>query len=253
MHTLRRLSFRLSGTNPRALNNRSLSRSASGFTLVELLAVMAIMVIMFSLLTLSLGGIGSSQSMSAAGSNVKDILDRARTLAMSHNTYTWVGFYEQSATAANGTAGTGTVVVSTVESMDGTQLYSVANPPPTLDPTRLAQAYQLQEITRAHLDVLSASAVPRADVPADPYQLGDSSFNNGLSFQYPITGTPLYTFTKIIQFNPQGDATRVGDMPATLMEIGLQPANGNVANINSKNLISVQIAGIGGKVTLYRP
>jgi prepilin-type N-terminal cleavage/methylation domain-containing protein len=233
--------------------NRGLTRRDHGFTLVELLTVMAIIAILSTTLTLSFSGISSSQSMSAAGSDVKGILDRARTLAMSHNTYTWVGFYEENATGPEGTAGTGKVMVSTVESLDGTQLYTTANPPAVLDPTRLAQAYQLQSITKAHLDVLSAAAVPRTDVPADPYQIGDANFDNGISFQYPISGTPRYTFTKIIQFNPQGDATRVGDMPATVMEIGLQPANGNVAAVNSKNLISVQIAGIGGKVTLYRP
>ncbi len=38
----------------------------------------------------------------------------------------------------------------------------------------------------------------------------------------------------------------------SLIEIGLQPTHGNAIDNNSKNLVAVQITGLGGVVTIYR-
>ncbi|HEY8995578.1 MAG TPA: hypothetical protein VIM71_12995, partial [Lacunisphaera sp.] len=92
--------------------------------------------------------------------------------------------------------------------------------------------------------------------PADEYQVGSGDFPNSYYFLYPLgasSGSAQYKFTQIMQFNPQGDATRVSDSPTTLMEVGLQPAHGTSTGVNNANFAVLQVAGIGGQVITYRP
>ncbi len=232
-------SDRLSGDH---FKKKAQIKLAHGFSLVELLVVLAIIAILSGLAILSLPQMKTAANITKAGYDVTGVLEQARTLAMARNTYTWVGFFEENPNSP-GTAGTGQVVISVVSSADGSQLPGAS----------LIQANKLMKVPNSHLDVLSATAVTRPTVPANTYQVGSSSFANGTTFTYPLTGTPQYTFSNIIQFNPQGDATRINDTPTQWMEIGLRPSHGNVADNASKNVAAIDIEGIGGKVTLYRP
>ena len=257
MNNLSMVHFRSPSSSRPCDTGNIVRQGTRGFTLVELLAVMAIMAIMTEALFLSVAGMQTSQGMTSAAYDIQGILNRARTMAISHDTYVWVGFYEENPSAA-GNPGTGQLVISTVSSADGTQLYSTSSSsssatPVALDSTRLVQSFKLEKIANVHLDVIGTASVPRTTVPSDPYQMGDSSFANNITFPFPLTGNSTYTFKNVIQFDPQGDATRIGDMPATLMEIGLQPTHGSTINTTSKNLIALQVSGIGGGVTVYRP
>ncbi len=172
---------------------------------------------------------------------------------MSGNTYTWVGFFEESPTAS-GTAGTGQVVVAIVAAADGTNLNPTGTAPAALPSSSLMQVAKVFKISNLHLDQLSSTDVPtRTTVPTATYQVANSAFANGTTFAYPLTGAATYTFTQIIQFNPQGDASRIYDTPVPLLEIGLRSAHGTSRDANSKNLVAIQVEGIGGKVTVYRP
>lgn len=213
---------------------------------------MAIGVIMTSVLFLSMSGIRTSHDMSLAANSVQGALDQARTLAMANNTYIWVGFFEENASSP-GTAGTGQVVISIVSSTDGTRLYEMSSPLAQLPSSSLSQVAPLLRIANTHLDVLTAAAVTRPSIPADQYQIGSSSFANTTTFVYPLTGTPRYTFSNIVQFGPQGDATRIADVPTQVMEVGLRPAHGSTVDTKSPDVAVVQIGGLDGHTTIYRP
>jgi hypothetical protein len=181
---------------------------------------------------------------------------------MSENTYTWIGFFEEKPTAP-GTSGIGQVVVATIASSNGMNLATSANAP-YLPGASLTQIAKLLKIPSTHLAVVPTAAVTRPALasasPSDTYQLGSTDFPNPTSapwsFYYPVGSTATtaqYTFTQIIQFSPQGDATRVTDSPTTLMELGLEPAHGGAVPANNTNFAVIQVSGIGGQVITYRP
>jgi prepilin-type N-terminal cleavage/methylation domain-containing protein len=226
--------------------------SPPGFTLLELLAVMGIGVIMLSVLVVSLSGMRTSQDISLATTKVQGALDQARSLAMAGNTYTWVGFFEETA-GSPGQDGTGQIVISIVSSNDGTRLYDTSSPVAQLPSASLSQAATLIRIPNTHLDVLTAAAVTRPTVPATQYEVGSDSFANTTTFAFPLNGSSQYTFSRIIQFSPQGEATRIADTPTPVMEIGLRPTHGTTIATSSTNVAAVQVNGLDGHTTVYRP
>jgi prepilin-type N-terminal cleavage/methylation domain-containing protein len=238
------------------------SRAArpGGFTLVELLCVVAIISVLGSLVTFSILGIKGSRDLANGAYTLQGMLEQARTFAMAENTYTWVGLFEENPTAP-GTAGTGQLVISVVASANGMNVASTSTL--TLIPSAsLTQVSKLTKIVNVHLDpTIPAASVTRPTVATGTatgtYEVGSSAFPSSTlpnSFVFPLgSSSPQYTFTQIIQFNPQGDATRLNDNPATVMEIGLQPTHGGSITPNETNFAVLQIAGIGGQVITYRP
>ncbi len=238
--------------------------SKAGFSLVELLAVLLIISILTSILLLSISGNKSSRDLANATYTVQGALEQARTYAMASGTYTWVGFFEENP-ATPGTAGTGQVVISIIASANGMNLDTVGSPVATLPYTssglvQLTQVSKLLKIPNVHLDVVPTAAVTRPAIasttPADQYQVGSPDFPNTTTFYYPLnstSSTAQYTFTQIMQFSPQGDATRIADYTTPLIEIGLQPTHGSTITASGTNFAVVQVSGIGGQVIPYRP
>ena len=240
----------------RVQTSRILSRrnGRGGFTLVELLTVMAIIAIVTGVVVSGIPGIKGAGDINKAAEDISGALEQARTMAMAGNTYAWVGFFEENASAPGVAGGTGQVVISITTATDGTNLNSTGTAPSALPYGSLIQVNRLLRIPNLHLDSLAATDVPtRTTVPASTYQVANTAFANGTTFPFPLSATPTYNFTQVIQFNPQGDASRIYASPVQLMEIGLRPARGSAINTTSKDLVAIQIAGIGGKVTVYRP
>jgi len=239
------------------LLSRSRPTLVRGFSLVEMMVVLAIIAILSSMLLLSIAGVKTSRELAKATYDIQGVLEQARTLAMASNTYTWVGFFEETQ-GTPGVAGTGQLVISVVSSVDGTKLYPTGTPPAQLPSASMTQVAKLLRIPNLHLDDFFDA--PPAVLPTLPSvlvatnEVGSSTFATTTNFIYPLGATtPQYTFTRVIQFSPQGDATRIGNYPAQLTEISLRPSHGATIATTSTDIAAIQIAGIGGRVAVYRP
>ncbi len=270
----------------------------AAFTLVELLAVMVIMILMVAAAVPAFNALSGASSNTKAAYEIAGALEQARAYAMANNTYVWVGFVEEDAskpTPSTPVAGTsdpgGRVIISIVASADGSR-YSdssvTASDPPAfganLSPTsknqtKLVQINKLIKLENVHLGSLndglansSNNNPPRPPVAAD-YQVGDPAFakhmsssggapvSNPTTFKYPLSGnTAQYTFLKIVEFNPQGSASKIVDNiingPQKWIEIGLQPTHGNAVDPLYKGTMkanaAVMIEGITGRVGIIR-
>lgn len=225
--------------------------------------MIGIIVLLMVLAVPAFTNLKATGDITATAHAVRDALAQARMYAVSHNTYVWVGFFEETPNST-ATAGTGRVVVSMVASRNGSRVYSeTTNDPAALDPASLAQIGRLLKFENTHLERLGDSAVPRADIPPDRYHVGHDAFakriqsnlteiNNRTTFQYPVAGTPQYTFTKIIEFDPRGVSAKIVDTPVRIIEVGLRPTRGSSVDTNALNVAAVQIAGISGQAKVYR-
>jgi prepilin-type N-terminal cleavage/methylation domain-containing protein len=242
----------------------------SGFTLIELLIVVGLIALLMVLVAPAFTNIKSGADVTTAAYTIKGVLDNARTYAKANNTYAWVGFFEEDVSQSStspATAGTGRLVMSTVASKDGTKLYTgVPGSPVTLDPnsTTLLQVDKLVKIDNAHLVTFpNATATPPPDtfdtrpaISSNSARIGGTSTppNPCLTFHYPVGGSQ-YTFVKVVQFSPRGEAV-VADANytlATASEIGLQSTHGITPEPSPvKNPVAIQFTGIGGDVKIYR-
>jgi prepilin-type N-terminal cleavage/methylation domain-containing protein len=244
-----------------------LRERSRAFTLLEMLVVMGIIAILMALVVPAFTNLKSASDVTSAANTIKGVLDQARTYAMANNTYTWVGFHEEDGSVPSPSSpGTGRLVISIVASKDGTMLYTTPlTSLITLAPANLIQVGKLTKIDNAHLKTFPApTAVPPPDtfdtrpaVSSTAAQIGSDPTappNPSLLFRYPVGGTAQYQFTRVIQFSPRGDAV-IDNNNYTLTpvsEIGLQPAHGSTPDTNTRNVVAIQVGGVGGNVKIYR-
>ena len=239
--------------------------------------VMAIIVLLFGLLAPALVPLKNSQDVTTAAYNFRGVLETARTYAMANHTYVWIGFYEQdfgmTATPVPAATppypGIGHVTVGIVYSKDGTKLVddntagTVALPAATL-----GQVGSLTQVYAVHVCALPSPSSNSSDPMAldklqgRPYQtdltpaqleptLISSDSPDSTSRPFVAQG---YTFYKTIRFDPRGEANvNSTDACTRIVELGLRPTHGNAADRTSSNQVAIQLTGIGGAVTIYRP
>ncbi len=242
------------------------------FSLVELLVVMGVIVILAALAVPAMNAIRGAGDVTSSAYEIMGALEQARSHAMANNTYVFVGFFEEDGAVSGsaGTPGTGRVVVASAASADGTRGYSSTGSVTRLDATASALRSVMRpvKLDNLHLDELPASVPPRSDTAPNAYQVGAADFAkrpssasggslvpNEATFSHPLgasSGSAQYTFQKIIQFDPRGNASKIRDTPPRLIEIGLRPARGNAPDANTPNVVAVQLTGIGGAVDLFR-
>jgi prepilin-type N-terminal cleavage/methylation domain-containing protein len=248
----------------------------AGFTLLELLLVVGIIGLLLVLIAPAFTYIKGGTDVTSAAYTIKGVLDTARTYAKANNTYVWVGFFEEdgsiSSASPTATPGNGRVVVSTVASKDGTEVYDLSTPGSAdMDPsgTRLTQVGKLVKLDNMHLrtfangtgagDTFSGRPSPSPSGSSDNAKIGDTSPPDSLRyFHYPPNGpegAAQYIFRKMIQFSPRGECRPQNDNyeMRTVVEVGVQLIHGAVppALDDAKNC-AVQLTGFDGNVKIYR-
>jgi len=251
------------------------------FSLVELLMVVSVMIVAMAFAIPAFTAIKSGGDVTKAVYDISGALDEARTYSLANNTYTWVGFYEENESQPNNpaTAGTGHIVISIVASEDGTS-YN-ANSPAAFgasgNTVSLVAVNKLIKIDNMHMAVAN-TGVASTNTPYRPpvqtaYQIGSTGFQsvvtssgtetNPVTFTYPLTAGSAqaqYTFTSIIEFNPQGEASKIVDGvtngPQNWMEIAIQPTHGNTIDPKYAGTTeadgAILIEGITGRVEIFR-
>ena len=155
-------------------------------------------------------------------------------------------------------AGKGKVVLATVASADGTQIFADTAAPAPLPPARITPIDKTVKIQGLHLVDLgtptggdSKTLNGRSAGPSTDAECRISSESpNKTDFPFAVQG---YTFYKTIRFNPRGEASINGKDLKRTGEIGLRPTHGNTVDINTPNVAAIQFTGIGGNVRIYRP
>lgn len=198
-----------------------------------------------------------------ASGDIQGILEQARAYAMANNTYVYAGLQEVDVVKAQaGTptvTGVGRVALGVVASTTGMRPYT--NAPSALPSTAITPLGKVRYFDNLHItNSTSLSTSGNMNRPCAPScEVVDLSTNKAVtSFQWPVTGNAQYNFTSmVVEFSPQGTAS-VQNSNSSLaplvqyLEIALLPARGNVAATNA-NQAAIQINGVTGTVTLYRP
>jgi type II secretory pathway pseudopilin PulG len=248
--------------------------SVRSFTLLELLIVVALIGLLLGLIAPAFTTIKSGTDATSAAYTIKGALDSARTYAKSHNTYTWVGFFEEDASQSStnpATPGNGRIVISIIASKDGSEVYtSVGSPAADIDSngTRLLQVGKLIKLENMHLRTFSngngtgETFLTRPAVPGgfpDNAKIGDTSPPDSLRyFHYPATvteGAAQYSFRKMIQFSPRGECRPQNDNyeMRPFIEVGLQQTHGTTPPaLADPTNCAVQLTGFSGNVKIYR-
>ena len=244
-----------------------------GFTLLELLIVVTIMGLLLVLMAPAFTTIKGGTDATSAAYTIKDVLDTARTYAKANSTYTWVGFKEvdvsQDASVSPQISGIGRVAMAIVASKDGTRGYDITNtnlPSPSgwtnyNNGANLVAVGKLQYLNNVHLAgaLTTAGNMARPSVSSNNYIIGLAPVSV-TPFDWPL-GSVLnagqYSFNKVINFDPQGVAriqySTNTDIISPYTEVGLQQTHGTTVDANSPNVAAIQLGGVGGSVTVYRP
>lgn len=254
--------------------------------------VIGIITLLMVLVVPAVTNLKKAGDVTDAAYTVKGVLELARSRAKANNTFTWVGLYEESGDLPStnpATPGTGRLVMSVVESIDGTQIYGSTSGP--IDVTRLRQVGKLTKIDNVHLPLFAAGSGtgdtfdtrPAPDFnsfvqynsarfgelnagPPDTAPRSSSSSSTSYPFQYPV-GNPAppaqYLFTKTMQFSPNGECRIFSTYDVRrVVEIGILQTRGTATPIPtsgvgtssvtfSGNVAAVQISGFGN-VRIYR-
>jgi prepilin-type N-terminal cleavage/methylation domain-containing protein len=242
---------------------RSLDRheGQGAFTLVELLVVLAIMALLTGLMVSAFGSLKNASNVTTSAYTVAATLERGRAYAMAHNTYVWVGFYEENADAGSPTrtspayTGVGRVVIGMAASVDGTDIIdtdapaSGGLPPASIVPVQKLVLLQNVDLNNEDFPAVSSSPLQTAEATKPSYTIAS---NTSDATSYPMT-IGAYTFYKTVRFSPTGESIiNDGTTLYPINEIDLRPTHGDQLDRNSPNVAAIRFTGIGGNVAVYR-
>jgi prepilin-type N-terminal cleavage/methylation domain-containing protein len=232
------------------------SSNVQGFSLIELLVVLAVMSIMATLAAPVLKSLMVAGKLSLATSGVSSVLTQARSYAMAKNTYVYVGIQEVDGVQPSSSNGIGDLAVAVVASLDGARPYTSTSGSLATSDITLIEKPQL--FSGVHL-TSSASLSNGAIMTSRPSASVDlSGATAATTFQWPLSGPSKYSFTKVIEFDPQGVArvqanAQYSPSIQSYLEVPLVPANGDAVSSNISDQAAVQVDGVTGAVTIYRP
>ena len=217
------------------------SLQKAAFSLVELLVVMGVMTLLMGMAVPAMSSMAKGSQMNQALSDVTGMLEMARQYATAQNTYVWVAFNDEAASQGPDEQ----VRVAVLASKSGADLSTWG----VDDTTSAAAATQLLVKPRTFNQVkLSDGSVFKSKISDLP--LADTSKLGTANFTIKIQGAQNEAFTKAVQFTPSGEA-RTGASMTGLIDVGLQPTHGRVANDN--NVAVVRVNGLTGQTRIFRP
>jgi type II secretory pathway pseudopilin PulG len=280
-----RLSFSRD-TLPPAARRLPLSRARAllSFTLIELLVVIGIIAALMVLIAPTFTNLKGAGDVTTAAEIIAGTLAQARTYTIANSTYTWVGFYEEAASANMPTAvsppypGKGRLVLAVVRSLDGTSIFDNGDPAAVLPASRIAQLGKLTKIEGVHITDIGAPPSPtpnstplpnslgaRSDLPytfaaginADHFNRISSDSVDATQFQFVAQG---YTFYKTVRFTPRGEANLNSTYSLKVVaELGVVPTHGDVpptppasGGRYTGNVVAIQFSGAGGNFRIFR-
>ncbi|HEY8964958.1 MAG TPA: prepilin-type N-terminal cleavage/methylation domain-containing protein [Candidatus Methylacidiphilales bacterium] len=251
---------------------RVLQPSGKAFTLVELLVVVALMGILLSLAVMGLQGVRNSGGIQSAVATLSGTLETARSYALAHQTYAYVGVFEadamQPSLPETQEKGVGRLFVAVVATKDGTPGYNTYTGPSGWTMaydggTNLSAVVSMKVVPGIHLADLSQRTAGgmRRTVPVAPAPLTGDTAPSETPFSWPVgssLGGGKVNFDLVLQVSPRGTVSFLQGAdgpPPTAIEIGLQPCHGNTVPPSSDkgDCAAVQIDGINGSVTVYQP
>jgi len=231
-----------------------------GFTLVELLIVIGIMGMLFAMAGPALSTLKGAGDIGKASGDIQGIFEQARSYAMANNTYVYVGIQEQDGITPTAASGVGQVALGIVASVNGLRPYSNSpSTPSALSASNITPIGRVKYFSSLHLTNWATAGTNgnmARNTPPD-VDLGTNT-NCITTFQIPTSGTAKYTFSRVVEFDPQGVARYQTNATfdasiKNYLEIPLMTARGNKAMTNSSNAAAIQIDAITGGIRLYRP
>ena len=226
----------------------STTKMQGAFSLIEMLMVMMIMTVVSVFLAPAIGSLGASGSFSSNTSALSEAMDAARAYAVSKSTYVYLGIDEFQASAPDsvGNVGNGRVAMFAVASKDGTRITAKTDFPQKAQP--IGRLVRLQNTTVVDAMNETAGGLQRPTGGTVKALSGSAPI-----LTFPLSGTAQYSFNQCIEFSPQGMAMdfNSSDLPG-FIEIAMMPTKGNTV-VASKNVAVVQVSGLTGKPTMYRP
>lgn len=211
-------------------------RGQTGFSLVEMMCVIAIMSLLASAAWPSIVGMVSGNRLTNNAYELRGLIQQARTTALTEHTYVWVGFSSITQSGAPSLMVASYVGKSGMSSdliNNNTQL---AAKPMVLKNVQLATAANYQTL-------------PGLDV-TDNTDAGTQSY----TFQNSVEGQANLTFTEVIAFGPDGQASLPQTSGGSLqleecLGIGLNAAPASAAKPHT---VAVQVHGLSGQVAVFQ-
>jgi prepilin-type N-terminal cleavage/methylation domain-containing protein len=222
------------------------------FTLIELLVVTAIIAVLSSLLAPALSSIGSANNFSQGVGTIAQTLEEARAYAVSKRTYVYagVGNFKSTAPKDEGQTGSGRVALFVAASRDGARIAGADYA------TLAAPVSGLVRIENLQINDDSSSLGPIGGLNrrtnASVKKLTSLTANGPLPF--PLGGQASYNFASwVLEFSPNGMVQLAGsdELPG-FIEFGLVPTHGD-DTFQTPNVAVIQVSGLTGKTTIYRP
>jgi prepilin-type N-terminal cleavage/methylation domain-containing protein len=207
---------------------------ALAFSLIELLTVIAIVSILAAVSIPAITSLNRSGNINNTILKVSLQLEQARSYAMAHNTYVWVGFAQDSNKA---TVSMAIMASKTGQKSDLTQ------------PNNQQFLTKVQTFEQTGLTKASQWSSQLPDLATD----GDDVTESLLGSFQQTSGTKTYQFTKVMQFSPGGDVSIAkASGRSRSVQIGLQPLYGSTKK-QEANVAAFQVAGLSGQVNIFRP
>lgn len=224
----------------------SLERRSRAFSLVELLTVIAVMSLLVSMAVPALSSLAKGSQMNQSLMELSGTLDAARQYAIARNTYVWVALRH----SPQGDAGDELSMV-TLASKSGTDPSPWSNygQVPNAQIEILGKPRTFSQIRLEEAGVFDMSRIPALSGKAS-VTAGNSLADGKAVFQVKLPGQTSPTdFSRVIQFTPGGEA-RVSSSVIDVIEFGVHPTRGNVADEN--NVAVLRVNGLTGQTSVYR-